>query len=47
MWLNWKMFIASHWKVAFLLLQLGLFVVMVTTVNPVGGDPVDSPVVPR
>jgi hypothetical protein len=40
--MNWKMIVASHWKVALLLLQLGLFILMTTTVNSVG-DIVDNP----
>jgi len=39
--LNWKMFIASHWKVGLLMLQIGLFILMLPL-----GDLVDSPVVP-
>jgi len=44
--LNWKMFVASHWKAILLTLQLCLFLLMVTTVNPLG-DPIDSPVGPK
>jgi len=43
--MNWKMIVASHWKVALLLLQLGLFILMTTTVNPLG-DIVDNPAGP-
>lgn len=39
--MSWKMIVASHWKVALLLLQLGLFILM-TTVNSLG-DIVDNP----
>ena len=46
MWLNWKMFIASHWKAALLLLQLGLLILMFTMPKALG-DPVNSPVVPK
>jgi len=40
------MFIASHWKAALLLLQLGLLIIMFTTSKALG-DSVDSPVVPK
>lgn len=40
--MNWKMIVASHWKVALLLLQLGLFILMTTTVNRFV-DIVDNP----
>ncbi|MGD8544930.1 MAG: hypothetical protein PVH12_02040 [Candidatus Bathyarchaeota archaeon] len=43
--MNIKTLITRHWNVLFALLQLSLFVVMLTW-NPLGGDIVDSPTGP-
>ena len=43
--MNWKMFIASHWKVGLLLLQIGLLMLMFTMSKALG-DVIDSPVAP-
>lgn len=42
MYLNWKMFVARHWKVTLLLVQLGLFVLTVIVLS----DAIDSPIGP-
>ncbi|MDH5374628.1 MAG: hypothetical protein OEZ21_07925 [Candidatus Bathyarchaeota archaeon] len=43
--MNWKMFIARHWKAALLLLQLGLLTFMVTT-GKAFAEPIDCPILP-
>lgn len=40
--MNWKIMIASHWKLALLLIQLGLLALMVTS-GKVFAEPVDGP----
>jgi hypothetical protein len=39
--------IASHWRIVFLLLQLGLIALTIAGVRALGGDPVDNPGVPK
>jgi hypothetical protein len=40
------MMIASHWKIAFLILQLSLLAIMITSGIVFAGDPIDNPGTP-
>jgi len=44
--MNWKMVIASNWKVVFLLIQLGLLAITLVSGN-VLADPIDNPFGPK